>query len=84
MDPLDELRVFTTILEAGSLAAAARRLRRSSDRHRMQHKRIKALANILDLIALADALPWLRALRRYDQAEDQCHGSPQVEVIGWL
>jgi DNA-binding transcriptional LysR family regulator len=30
MDRFDELLVFTTILEAGSLAAAARRLRRSS------------------------------------------------------
>jgi len=30
MDRLDELQVFTTILEAGSLAAAARRLHRSS------------------------------------------------------
>lgn len=30
MDRLDELQVFSTILEAGSLAAAARRLRRSS------------------------------------------------------
>ena len=29
MDRLDELAVFTTILDAGSLAAAARRLRRS-------------------------------------------------------
>ena len=30
MDRLDELRVFTTILDAGSLRAAARRLRRSA------------------------------------------------------
>ena len=59
-------------------------MRRSSDRHGTHHKRIKTLANVLDLITLAGALPWFRALRRYDQAEDQCHGSPQVEVIGWL